>query len=242
MGEHMLALVDGDIVLHRCGYASDNDPEDIAIVRTDIMMKEILHETGSDHFEVWLSDNRENNYRYQVDPQYKANRKQPRPVHYDAIKEFLFSEWKANLALGQEADDSLGIRQIEENRNPIGENLAWITLNSIICSIDKDLLQIPGKHYNFVRKEFTEISPIEGLRHFYKQLLIGDTSDNVRGVEKIGPVKAGKLLNGVSDPLDMFDIVRECYQDDVRLLRNGKLLHIRQKEDEEWEFPKVISV
>ena len=42
---NMKALIDGDIVLHRCGYASDNDSLQIALVRTNIMMEEILEET-----------------------------------------------------------------------------------------------------------------------------------------------------------------------------------------------------
>lgn len=221
----MKALIDGDIVLHRCGYASDNDPLQIALVRTNVMMEEILAETKADSYEVWLSDSYENNFRKQLAPSYKANRVQPRPVHYEAIKDFLYEHWNANLALGMEADDAMGIEQTAQR-------------DTIICSIDKDLLQIPGRHYNFVRKEFYEISPIEGCRQLYRQLLIGDTSDNIRGVDGIGKVKAGRLIDPLNDEVQMFGEVRRLYADDERLLTNGRLLYIRRVDNEVWTFPK----
>lgn len=235
----MRALIDGDIVLYRCGYASEKDGEDIALVRTDTMLREILNETGSDEYEIWLSDNSSNNFRYSIDPEYKANRVQPRPIHYEAIKDFLFREWNAQLALGEEADDALGIQQTKHNlweeENPkLNHNI------SIIASIDKDLLQIPGRHYNFVKKEFQTVEYLEGVKHFYKQLLIGDTSDNVKGVDKIGKVKAGRLIDPLTTEQHMFDVVRHCYNDDRRLLKNGKLLYIRRREEEIWEFPKEV--
>lgn len=236
----MIALIDGDIVVHRAGYASDNDPEDIALLRTDDMIDHILMETGCNECEVWLSDDYTNNFRKHLEPLYKANRVQARPVHYEAIKNHLYAFWQARLALGMEADDALGIRQTQlgMSNDQIGEGLAWKNPNSIICSIDKDLLQIPGQHYNFVRKEFHSVELNTGLRWFYKQLLIGDTSDNIKGVEKIGPVKAGKLLDHIIDEKEMFNVVRQLYNDDERLLLNGRLLWIRRKDEELWEFPK----
>ena len=237
----MLALVDGDIVLHRCGYASDNDPLGIALARTDEMLDIMLNDLKADSFEVYMSDNYTNNFRYCIDPNYKANRKdQVRPVWYKEIKEHLFDKWNAELSLGMEADDSLGIRQTEELYKFDPDSSFWDQpqfLPSVICSIDKDLLQIPGSHYNFVKKEGRYVSPVEGTRQLYLQMLIGDTSDNIKGVDKIGPVKAGKLLNHIDDEYEMFEIVQGLYNNDERLLKNGKLLYIRREDNEEWNFP-----
>ena len=107
----------------------------------------------------------------------------------------------------------------------------------VIASIDKDLYQAEGLHYNFVKKEWREVSRIEGTRQLYLQLLIGDTSDNVKGVMGIGPVKAGKLLNHITNEYQMFEVVRDLYNDDERLLKNGQLLYIRRRDDEIWTFP-----
>ena len=228
----MLALIDGDIVQYRCSWASNNDPLGIAIARTDEMLDLMLYDVGATQFEIYISDDATNNFRYAIDPTYKANRKdQERPVWYKEIKEHLFDKWNAMLSLGMEADDSLGIRQIEA--------LA-AEQDSVICSIDKDLKQIPGDHYNFVKKEWSEVSYMDGIRQLYLQLLIGDTSDNVKGVDRIGPVKAGKLLNHIDNEYEMFSIVRDAYNNDERLLKNGQLLYIRHYDGEVWCPPVKI--
>ena len=226
-----MALIDGDIVQYRCAWASNNDPVGIALARTDEMIDQILNDTKADSFEIYLSDDYTNNFRYAIDPTYKANRKDAaRPVWYREIKEHLFNNWNAELSLGMEADDSLGIRQTDAI-------VAEQEENCVICSIDKDLLQIPGNHYNFVKKIGSYVEYIDGVRQLYLQLLIGDTSDNVKGVDRIGPVRAGKLLNHITNEYEMFDVVRWHYKDDERLLRNGRLLYIRREDDEIWNFP-----
>lgn len=234
----MKALIDGDIVLHRCGYASDNDPLQIALIRTNIMMEEILEETKCDSYQVWLSDSYENNFRKHLAPFYKANRVQPRPRYYEQIKDFLYENWQANLALGMEADDAMGIEQSHNWKDDVtGEDF-----QTVICSIDKDLLQIPGMHYNFVRKEWQHVTEFDGIKHFYKQLLIGDTSDNIKGVEKIGQVKAGKIIDPLTTEIDCFNAVKPLYGDDDRLLLNGRLLWIRREDNQVWNFPTSASL
>ena len=66
-----------------------------------------------------------------------------------------------------------------------------------VAGIDKDLLQITGTHYNFVKKEITEISEDTANLKLMLQCLTGDRSDNIPGIKGIGPKKAEKLLSGV---------------------------------------------
>lgn len=232
----MLALLDGDIYAYRCAASAENDPEDIAIWRVRESIEQTLAAVGADSFQVWLSDSRENNFRRLIYPEYKANRTQPKPIHLDAVKKYLIDEWNANIAKEAEADDYLGIEQCK----------AWykdddadgpVTLDTIICSIDKDLKQIPGRHYNFVKNEFDDVSPLEGLRFFYKQLLIGDRSDNIFGVDGIGPKKSAKYLDHVTDEFEMFDIVSSLYDSQERLVINGKVLWILHRENDIWVPP-----
>ena len=70
------------------------------------------------------------------------------------MNEYLVKEYKAEVCDGQEADDALGINQTDQ---------------TIICTIDKDLLMIPGQHYNFVKEEFKTVTYLDGLKHFYMQ-------------------------------------------------------------------------
>jgi 5'-3' exonuclease len=187
----------------------------------------MLQATGATEYQVWLSDSLENNYRYKIDPTYKISRQsQPKPKWYWSIKEFLKKEWNATVTEGQEADDALGIGLTE-----LGDK-------SIICSYDKDLLQVPGHHYRFPTREFHEILPLEGLKNFYSQFLIGDRVDDIQGVYGLGPKKTKALLGGCTTEQELFNKVRARYNDDKRLLKNGQLLWVRRKENEIWTFPE----
>lgn len=179
----LIALIDADILVHRVGFTTQNETQGIASSRLDTMIDGILQADQFTDAEFYLSDSLQNNFRLKISPVYKANRKdKEKPVHYDFLKERLIRVWDAVITSGMEADDMLGIRQTE------------LEGHSAICSIDKDLLQIPGRHYNFVRDLHSEVSPGEGQHAFYLSCLTGDVTDNIKGIYGIGPKKAEKLL------------------------------------------------
>ena len=89
-----------------------------------------------------------------------------------------------------EADDLLGI-MLTNGR----------VENPILCSIDKDLLGIPGWHYNWNKDSWpTYVSQEEADHNWLVQLLTGDATDGIRGMEGIGPVKAKKLIEKYKTP------------------------------------------
>lgn len=233
-----IALIDGDIILYRVGWTTENNEEWIAKARTDDLLDSILLDVEASEFQVFLTDNKENNFRFKIWKGYHANRKAPRPKHYEFIKEYLVREWGARFAHGMEADDALGIAQGE---------------GTVICSIDKDLKQIPGEHYNFVTKEWDFVNDWSGKQWFYKQILIGDTADNVKGCTGVGPVKASRAI----DPIPQEEGEQGLYSKVLAVYRKyetkktdqeildhislvGKLLKIKTTEDEpEWEPPQL---
>ena len=187
------------------------------------MMKRILETTGSDSYECYLTGS--NNFRYTVDSEYKANRRgKLAPRYRQDANGYLVTEFGARVTDGYESDDALGVAQM----------CATDPGSTIICSIDKDLKQIPGHHYNWRKNEFDFVTPLDGLRLFYRQLLTGDTTDNVPGVGGIGPVKSARLINDLTDEIDMFQVVQSMYTDQERLLKNAQLLYIWQKENDSW--------
>ena|ERR1700682_6445528 len=114
-----------------------------------------------------------------------------------------------------------------------------------IVSIDKDLLQIPGMHFNFVKGLLYEIDEQEALKCFYRSILTGDLQvDNIPGINGLGPVKSGKLINHLTNALDMYKVCVEAYTKEYKesaldlLHRNAQLLHIRTKEGIGWTPPK----
>lgn len=240
----MLALVDGDIVRYRTGFASNDVSEAIACARANETMEQILNAVKATEYRVYLSDSKENNFRYKIYPRYKESReKQPKPVHHEALKLFLEQEWGAVVTPGQEADDALGIDQTLGSFNgktsgfqPEDGGSIPPPRSTIICSIDKDLLQVPGLHYNWVRNEFKEQTYIEGLRCFYEQCLSGDRTDDVFGIQGIGAVKSKRALAGCETEEEMIEVCRGMWMDDDALLLTGRLLWVRRYEGEMWKF------
>jgi len=240
----MIGNIDGDLVGFRCAASVGDGEEEIAILRTDRLMRELIHSTEVDGYNCFISGG--GNFRKKVNPLYKANRTTEPPKYLQACREFLLREWNAVLANGCEADDLLGINQKIINdsyHSMILEGQQQGCHESIIISLDKDLLMIPGWHYSWeisgatwtkdASKTFT--TPLEGLRTFYKQMLIGDKTDNIFGVTGIGKVKAAKILDDIEDEEEMIDIVHDLYNEDsARFLMNAQCLWIMQREGETW--------
>jgi len=215
----MKALIDADIVAYRVACTlEDDDAEDFVYARAEDLIDNILVNTEATEYRLFLTG--KNNFRYTIYPEYKAHRPKEKPFWLERCRQYLIATFNAEVVDGQEADDALGIAQTED---------------TIICSIDKDLLMIPGRHYNFVKDEFQEVTNDSGMRHFYMQCLTGDRSDNIKGIEQIGPKKAEKILVGCVTEQELFNAVREAYSNDEEFLMNGRVLWIRRKENEDWK-------
>lgn len=219
------ALIDGDISAYRCAAVSEDTDEEICILRLDKQIRDILYSTDASHYKIFLTGS--NNFRKVVYPEYKANRKdKPLPKWLNACREYLVTTWQATVSDGCEADDLLGANQTED---------------TVIVSIDKDLLQIPGRHFNFVKMEEFFQTPMGGIRHFYEQLLKGDRSDNVPGVDGIGEKKAARFLEGCETEQEMFDICRSIYNNDELMSTYGKCLWIWRKEGDIWDMERLTG-
>jgi DNA polymerase-1 len=215
----MKALIDADIVAYRVACTlEDDDAEDFVYARAEDLIDQILVNTEATEYRLFLTG--KNNFRYTIYPEYKAHRPKEKPFWLEKCRQYLIATFNAEVIDGQEADDALGIAQTED---------------TIICSIDKDLLMIPGRHYNFVKDEFQEVTNDSGMLHFYMQCLTGDRSDNIKGIEKIGPKKAEKILAGCVTEQELFNAVRDAYSNDEEFLMNGRVLWIRRKENEDWK-------
>ena len=217
----MLALIDGDILVYRIGFTTEDVDEGIMKARLRESINLILEAVEATEFKIYLTaENDPTAFRKRIYPEYKANRIQPKPKHYSAIRAYLQEHYDAEVCTELEADDALGIHQTGEH--------------SVICSIDKDLKQIPGNHYNFVKLESSYVTVGQGLLHFYTQLLTGDSSDNIKGVWKCGPVKAANILAGAETEFQMFQAVRDAYNNDEEMLMNGRVLWIWKQPHDDW--------
>ena len=219
----MIALIDADIVSFSCAVYNENFGWDACREDIDQLMKRILETTGATSYECYISGS--NNFRYRIYPDYKANRKgKPDPQYRAEANAYLVTEYGGKVTDGYEADDAIGISATRHS-------------DSIICSIDKDLKQIPGNHYNWRKNEFDTVSAVDGLRNFWRSVLTGDRVDNIIGVGGIGPVKSGRIINDLEDEWEMYQACRAMYNNDERLHMNCKCLWILREENKIWEVP-----
>ena len=186
------------------------------------------------------------NFREQVATiqPYKGNRKAAKPVLYDKLRDFLVDNHDAIVVTGQEADDEVAIRQTMAQE---GVELDRDNPQSVIVTIDKDLLQVPGWHYNPQRDGFKFVTPEFGALHFYRQILTGDAVDNIPGIKGMGPKKAEKILQIGMTPGEMWhyclDEYESCGQyDDPTLaaIENAQLLWMKRSYDEALWPPEEL--
>jgi 5'-3' exonuclease len=218
-------LIDADVVAYRIAYATTNENLKAAKQSLDDFVSTIIAQGADDceSYQLYLTGH--GNYREKVATiqPYKGNRgNREKPKWFYDMRDRLEDEWGAEVIHGQEADDALAIAA---TANP----------NCIIATIDKDLLQVPGRHYNFVKEIYQEVSEVEGLRFLYKQMLTGDRTDNIRGVHGIGEKKAEKILEGLTTEAELHDAVLATYEGNLaEMTENAILLYMRRVPNEWW--------
>lgn len=150
-----------------------------------------------------------NNFRNNISSDYKANRK---PNKYVWILREHYLNNGAFCSDTLEADDLIADRSKE-----LGVD------NCVVISIDKDLKQIGGFYWSYYKqkqklsdgtyyineygnheREFKQrevefISKEEAEYNFYFQMLLGDSTDNIKGLKGVGKVRAEKMLKNSSN-------------------------------------------
>lgn len=132
----------------------------------DSCVTQIMEKTGSDNKYIYLTPKETFRHKIAVTQPYKGGRPPP-PFYRTQIAEYLVKRYDAQMGNKIEADDLMGMNQ---------------DTDTVICSIDKDLHMIPGKHYNWVKDKWDDIDLLAADDWFFIQLMTGDRTDNIRGL------------------------------------------------------------
>lgn len=254
----MRVLVDSDVMAYACGFASQGKNEAgeiiaepvanaLALAKTSLtaIYEEVnawLGQSGErvDHLELYLTG--KGNFREQIATirGYKANRiGKPKPVHFQAIRDYLVNHWGATVVNGMEADDALAIEACKEG---------YDADRVMIASVDKDLKTVPGLLYSFKKKEAELITEQEALVNFYRQMVTGDSSDNILGVYKAGKKAAEEITEDML-PIELWNVVLTMFKASTgkpgcpytdplaAAIETGRLLHLLREPNEVWSPP-----
>ena len=224
----MKLLIDGDPIVYRIGFACQKKDKETGLVTADPeshtlhsckqFINQMLEVTGADTYKIYLTG--KGNFRYKVREDYKANRKgADKPVHYQLVRDYLVKKFKAQVVDGIEADDALALGQQSD---------------TAIASIDKDLLMVEGRHYNYGKCTWQDVTAKQGEYFFYKQMLTGDRVDNITGIRGLGEKKASKLLD-TTPRKDWDETIIKLYMKEFedgyhRAVQNTQLLWMLQRD------------
>ena len=231
----MLAMLDADIYAYRAAAACENEDELQAVRSVDSLIINTLmcgvDKCGYvDSWKLFLTGKVNFRNLIAVTAPYKGNiADKVTPKHLAALRKHLMQEWKATLSDGQEADDSIAIEATK-----LGDD-------GVIVSLDKDLDQVAGWHYNFVKREAYYITENVGLLKLYMQILTGDAADNIIGIRGVGNIKAKKMLEEATNEAELFQRCVEAYDgNEDRVVENAHLLFLRRHEGQTWTPPLKI--
>lgn len=180
---------------------------------------------------------RENNEWIQWLNDTEAKHSVPRRPHWEAqIKLYLIQQHGAIVIDGQEADDAIGIEHAQSK-------------DTVIVSVDKDLKTIPGYYQNLadIEEDPIRVTQADAIRFFYKQILMGDSADNIPGLHRVGDKVAESIIGDATTAKALMEAVWLKYcsfygdltYDEIyeKILNRGQLLYIRQKENDIWTPP-----
>lgn len=231
--------------IYATGKEKSYPPLNFQFQKLDTKLKYIKRMTKADSLEIWLSPRRQalkDNFRLgvaSIQP-YKGNRMFYIKSPYDNdLHEYLMDKWDAKEAVGEEADDVCGIAATE---------------GKLVACIDKDVVfGVPGKKFNYNSGEFIDITLDESWFNFFKQVLTGDSGDNIPGLYRVADKTADKLLSKCKsrEPQDLYNRVVEIYREYLKgehpkrvakiIHENATLLWIRRQEGDNYsDYVEVV--
>ena len=229
-----LLLIDGDILCFKAGCPHYDTHFDVETMNLPAAIESLeffigdIHSRINPEAQVRIFLTMGKSFRHDLFPAYKKHRK-PAPPIIAPLRQYLLEHKGAEFEEGLEADDLMGLNQ---------------TGTSVICTIDKDLLQIPGKHYHWDADRLITISPEEGLRNFFAQVLSGDSTDNFKGCPGIG-TKLSREIVSEGEVKDLWDAVVFTYltsglsvNQAILNARLAYILHPGDTHDYLWEPPE----
>ena len=245
----MQPLIDADVLLYEIGFAAEtgwkgesNPPFDYVSELLDNRIGNICGVVGATSSPILYLTGK-TNFRNDI-AKLHPYKKRPshKPLHYYNIKAYIQGKYDYRITEGLEADDLMAIEQTSR------------ATETIICTRDKDLRQVPGWHYGWelanqpqfgpelvddvgyikLSKDRKKVSGV-GMLFFYAQLLTGDAVDTIPGLPKCGPVAAFNILANSNTPAEALKAVYEAYKACYGLsgykemLEQGRLLYMTRK-------------
>ena len=269
MGKNLI-LIDGSSYLFRAYHAlpplstSAGFPTG-AIYGVVNMIKKLMKTHAFDYIAV-VFDPKGKTARHKIYPEYKANR----VAMPDELRQQILPLQELIRAMGLpliiqdgiEADDVIGTLAVFAEKKGI---------NTLISTMDKDMAQLVDDHITLINTMSDRVSDIKGVKEKFdvypNQIidylaLMGDTSDNIPGIPKVGPKTAaawlakygsldevvkhanditGKIGENLRNNLDNLALSKELVTIDCDIPLNIELKNLQCGDPDTEQLKKIFS-
>lgn len=201
-----LVLIDADSIIYIVGSNNrDLDPlehSELIYANLESFLENIFSSTQATHYLGTFSAKvtfRNSVYKY---AKYKGNRPEKPDfiVKWETvIKEYLVKNHGFLTPLNIEADDVVSLYQ---EKYP----------TAVIASPDKDLRQSKGYYFDYSKNtELEYIDDLKAMQNLYISLVMGDATDNIKGIPGMGEVKAKKLFEECVNAIEFESVLHDVY-------------------------------
>ncbi len=269
----MMVKIDLDMVAHELGHLrkEDGDLFDVSEVAPIAKGRVLSIVMGSQAggWEGFLTRGKHFRDVAATILKYKGNRDGAPRDNVDALKDMFHEDLGAVWCDDREADDAMATEQWGDLAS-VGMKYGWEEdilkkhAGTVIATRDKDLWTVPGWHFRWWLKggkdsegvlvteerrtvekgEASWVTVVEAFRNFYKMALMGDASDNIKGIYGVGKKSAWiKQLDDIDDEYKMYMHVEEKYIKHFGnygkrfLLETCRLLHMQRWVKDKWLPP-----
>lgn len=202
MENDIITIVDADSLLYYCA-CKEEFQEDWTGLKEHFHYRvgEILEATKTKNYILFLTGKRCFRYKTSKRRPYKGQRKKRAesfPLFF-ALKAYVATLEETILCESIEADDAVSLLKYNAPDK------------FIVASPDKDVLgQVAGTHFNYGKNEFIETSEADAKMFLALQCLMGDSGDNIPGIEGMG-IKGAEAILGEIAQKGMLDALVGAY-------------------------------
>jgi DNA polymerase-1 len=205
-------IVDGDLVVYKIASGLEEPIDwgnDVWTLHSDLGKGKTLLQQTINHYkdktkskEVIFAFSDKNNFRKQIDKDYKSYRKKIRkPVCYAPLRKWAEQNYNFYTLPNLEGDDVIGILATQHYKT-----------NNVIISGDKDMRTIPTWHCFIGDDQLEFVDEQQADKNFCLQVLTGDQTDGYKGCPGVGAVKANRVLHDKFNINDMWKAVIEEFE------------------------------
>ncbi len=227
----IVGIIDGDILIYRSCHKALKENLDVTSVFDDLY-EELQDQMACTEYSLHISG--PGNFRKNLKQgftKYKGKRKE-KPANYTFIRDYVIKNYDTVTVPLYEADDTASI----EGTKYLKEGQLFM-----VATVDKDWKMIGGLFYNTQYKSLTAIGKLEAIEYFHKQLITGDSVDNIPGIYGMGIKKVEKLLKGKTIKQQFEAIIKtykkhhpEDYLERLNIM--GQLLYLVKDYDQKWSI------